>query len=309
MKMNNGILKAACLSVALLGGTAIAMTMATPDMASAKNGNGGGNGNAGGNGKGNAGGNGGAKGNGGGTSFSGGASGSKQAKATSSKQLKTTKRMNAAAATTKAVAHGAAKKVAADGLLPSQKGKWNAAHANQNALDAHVRNQNFNGTIGALAQFQLAAKAAAGETLTEAEQAAVDALVGDVEALVDDQALADVLNADLVDGDPVYSVEGGVVSCSENCDAADLDAAQATVDDELERLQEEAQQAALADLLSTSEARIIDESNKSLSPEDNERLLDELASTLGVTRALAPSDVEETSDLTAQPDVPLTTDG
>ena len=180
-------------------------------------------------------------------------------------------------------------------LHPSKKGKWNAVKANQAALDAHIRNQNFNGTIGALSQYQLAAKAAAGAELTEAEAAALDSLLGGG-GMVDlsDQDLADFLNADTVEGDPVYSVEDGVVSCSDNCDAADVEAAQALADAEAERLAEEAEQVALDDLLSASEARIVNESNKPLSPEGTEQLLDELASALGVTRAVP--EIEEPAE-------------
>ena len=186
-------------------------------------------------------------------------------------------------------------------LHPSELGKWNASHASQAALDAHIRNQNFNGTIGALAQFQLAAKAAAGEVLTDAEQAALDSFVGDGEAGISDQELADSLNNGAVDGDPVYSVDDGVVGCSANCDGVDLAAAQDAADAEAERLADEATQPALDDFLADSEARIVDESNKELSPERTEDLLDHLADQLGVTRATGQEEVSDAGDVAAAP--------
>jgi hypothetical protein len=175
-------------------------------------------------------------------------------------------------------------------LHPSQKGKWNAANANQKALDAHIKNQNFNGTIGALSQFQLAAKAAAGEELSEIEQAALDHLIGGEAATVSDADLADYLNADAIEGDPVFSVSDGVVSCSANCDGVDMTQAQLDADAEATRLQDEIQQAAYDDLLTDSEQRIVDESNRSLSPDLTEDLLDELAGQLGVTRSAVITD-------------------
>ncbi len=75
------------------------------------------------------------------------------------------------------------------------------------------------------------------------------------------------------------------------------------------RLEAEAQQAALAEFLSASEARIVEESNKSLSPDDTEKLLGEIASTLGVVRASVSSDGDPVDDPVTQPDVPLITDG
>ena len=68
MKTNlTGLLKVSAFAIAMLGSTAIVGAIAFPDMAYAKDGNGGGKGNGGGNGggKGNGGGNGGGKGNGG----------------------------------------------------------------------------------------------------------------------------------------------------------------------------------------------------------------------------------------------------
>ncbi len=189
-------------------------------------------------------------------------------------------------------------------LHPRDLGKWNASNANQAALDAHIRNQNFNGTIGGLAQFQLAAKAAAGTELTAEEQAALEGLLGGGAGAVSDQALADSLNAGALPGDPVYAVDGGVVSCTENCDAVDLAAAQAAADTQAALLADAAEQAALDDFLSASETRIVDESNKTLSPDQTEDLLDELADRLGVTRAAT---TDELTDASATTGTPVTT--
>ncbi len=186
-------------------------------------------------------------------------------------------------------------------LHPRDLGKWNASNANQAALDAHIRNQNFNGPIGGLAQFQLAAKAAAGEELTAEEQAALDSLLGDGRAAVSDQALADALNSGALPGDPVYAVDGGVVSCTENCDAVDLAAAQAAADAEAAQMADAADQAALDDFLSASEARIVDESNKQLAPDQTEDLLNALADRLGVTRAATAEELTDASGTTGTP--------
>ena len=283
----NRVLQAACLAVALLGSAAVA-TITTPDMALAKGGN---------NGKGgeNSGGNGGGNGHGGGKGSHAGNNGGNGAAKSSAKATKPSRHTKTAATAPGRKVRPEVRAVieelpagdlpATGALSPRQKGKWNAAHANQAALDAHVRNMNFNGTIGALAQFQLAAKATAGETLTDSELAALDSFVGDADATIGDATLSDFLNADALDGDPVYSVEDGVVRCAANCDGADLDAAQAAADAETVRLRDEARQAELGSFLGASEARIVDESNKALSPADTERLLDELAATLGVERA------------------------
>lgn len=272
------LLKAACFAVASIGAVAFAATVAMPDAAYAKNGNGGGNGKGGGKGAGNGSEKSAAKG--------GNAKGASK-KASKLKAAKVAKpaKIAPAMATTETVE-------AVEPLRPNELGKWNAVNANQAALDAHIRNQNFNGTIGALSQYQVAAKAAAGEELTEDEQAAIDALLGDRAPVdVTDQELEDLLNGDTVAGDPEYSVDGGVVSCSANCDAADVPAAQAIADAAADQIAEDAEQAALDDLLSDSEARIVDESNKTLSPERTEDLLDQLASALGVTRAMPEEDM------------------
>lgn len=291
MTKSGSLIKAASFAIATLGMAAFVTTVALPDAVYAKNGNGGGNG--GGNGNGGGSGNGGGNGNGADKSGNGGSNKGGQGKSQgAAKSVKADKPAKPAAA---APVVKVKKKAIVDAtyetpLHPSQKGKWNAANANQAALDAHIRNQNFNGTIGALSQYQLAAKAASGVELTEAEAAAIESLLGGGSYDVADQDLADLLNADTIDGDPVYSVNDGVVSCSENCDAADLEAAQDLADAEAERLAGDAEQQALDDLLSASEARIVNESNKPLSPEGTEQLLDELASTLGVTRAMPEID-------------------
>lgn len=243
----------------------------------AKAGNGGGNGNGGGKGGGNG---------GNGHSSDKGKAGTKGSAKTHS----------ASATTDVSLTTGTGKS-----LHPRDLGKWNASNANQAALDAHIRNQNFNGPIGGLAQFQLAAKAAAGAELTAEEQAALDSLLGDGTAAISDQALADALNAGALPGDPVYAVDGGVVSCTENCDAVDLAAAQAAADAEAAQLADAADQAALDDFLRASEARIVDESNKKLSPDQTEDLLDELADRLGVTRAATTDELTDASGTTGTP--------
>jgi hypothetical protein len=192
----------------------------------------------------------------------------------------------------------------AESLHPRDLGKWNASNASQTALDAHIRNQNFNGPIGGLAQFQLAARAAAGAELTAEEQAALDSFLGDDTAAISDQALADALNAGALPGDPVYAVDGGVVSCTENCGSVDLAAAQAAVDAEAAQLADAAEQAALDDFLRASEARIVDESNKKLSPDLTEDLLNELAERLSVTRAAI---IDELTDASGTTGTPVTT--
>lgn len=308
----NKILKAACLAFALLGSTAIVATIAAPDMAFAK-----GNGNGGGNGNGNGGGNGGDRGKGSTNAGKGGQTSNKGGSKASSKGSQGKKQATTAAASKKQkqVKQAAIEDLPVEevevtqSLSPKQKGKWNAANANQAALDAHIRNQNFNGTIGALAQYQLAARAAAGETLSEAELAALEGFVGPDGGPVDDAALSDYLNAGATDIDPVFSVEDGVVGCVANCDGVDLDAAQAVADAEAERLAAETQQTALDDFLTASEARIVQDSNKPLSPADTERLLDELAAALGVVRAPVIDEVVEETNTGVDGEVPVVVTG
>lgn len=178
----------------------------------------------------------------------------------------------------------AASTVQAASLSPNELGKWNAAHANQAALNAHIANQNFNGTIGALAEYQLAAKAAAGEPLSEAEQSALEGLIGDQPSAATDAQLADALNANSVAGDPVFEVNDGIVSCTANCDGVNLADAQAIADAEAAQLNAAAEQTARDDLLAQSEQRIIDESNKPVAPDQTDAMLDQIAGELGVPR-------------------------
>lgn len=86
-----------------------------------------------GNGGGQGGGNGGGKGGGNGQSSGKGKSAAKSS----------AKTHGASATTDVSLTTGTAKS-----LHPSDLGKWNASNANQAALDAHIRNQNFNGPIG-----------------------------------------------------------------------------------------------------------------------------------------------------------------
>lgn len=283
------ILKAACFAAASLGAVAFVAAVAMPDAVYAKNGNGGGKG-------------------GDKSAGKGGGKGAGQSSAKAKGGAKTASKSKSAklAKPVKAAPSAVAPEIGTP-LHPSEMGKWNAVKANQAALDAHIRNQNFNGTIGALSQYQLAAKAAAGEVLTPDQQAALDSLLGEREVVdVSDQQLADLLNADAVDGAPEYSVQDGVVSCSANCDSADVEAAQAVADAAADAIEDAAAQAALDDLLSESEARIIDESNKALSPERTEDLLDQLASALDVTRVSADGEAAA-EDMPAE-DVPAEDD-
>ncbi len=185
------------------------------------------------------------------------------------------------------------------GLAPNQKGRWNAAHANQAALDAHIRNGNFNGTIGALSQYQLAAKAASGAELTPEEQAALDGLVGEVpEVEFTDDELETLLNGESAEGAPVFDVVDGQATCVANCDAEGYDPA--TIDGDAnaalaayrEAEQAAAEEQAVRDFYDASEQRILDESNK---PTDGieDQLLDEIAADLGVTRPAPEPEVEE----------------
>lgn len=183
-------------------------------------------------------------------------------------------------------------------LHPSQKGRWNAANANQAALDAHIRNGNFNGTIGALAQYQLAGKAASGAELTEAEQAALDNFVSIDEMTYDDADLAALLNGDGtddLDGDglndtlPTYEVVGGTATCVSLCDASGYDPntidadANDALSDYMDAQDQAAQEQAYSDFYSASEQRILDESNKSTDGIE-EALLDDIAGKLGFER-------------------------
>ena len=175
-------------------------------------------------------------------------------------------------------------------LHPSEKGRWNASNANQRALDAHIRNQNFNGTIGALSQYQLAAKAAAGDELNEYERDALENFIDTSEPEIGDDEIADFLNENSATNGLVFEVDNGDVSCVEGCpeDESELAAlnerAQMAADGFVEDSQEEITQERLDEFLTESEQRIVDDSNKTLSEERNEDLLDELAEDLGVVR-------------------------
>ena len=122
--------------------------------------------------------------------------------------------------------HGKAKKNLADGELhPSEKGRWNAEPA-QAALDAHIKNGNFHSTVGMLAGYQVVLKSQSGETLTEAEQAALDGFLDEfgyeLKDAPDDMDVSDWLNDTY--GDPALDAEftynpatadmGSSVSCS-----------------------------------------------------------------------------------------------
>lgn len=56
---------------------------------------------------------------------------------------------------------------------------WTALQVDQATLDAHIRNGNFEGPVGALALFQLVGKAASEAPLIQAEQASVELLLAD----------------------------------------------------------------------------------------------------------------------------------
>jgi hypothetical protein len=167
-------------------------------------------------------------------------------------------------------------------LRPDQKGRWNASNANQNALDAHIRNENFNGTIGALAFYQLAGKAAAGEDLTEDEQNALDNLLGDYGATITDEDLEALLNSDDPDA-PLWEVTDGTASCIDRCEGADADAANQDIANYVSDQNGTAEDQAIDDLWSDAQQRIIEDSNKSTDGIEDQ-LLDELAHDLGFER-------------------------
>lgn len=188
-------------------------------------------------------------------------------------------------------------------LSADQRGRWNAARANQAAFDAHIRKQKFNGTIGALSQYQLAGKAAAGEPLSPEEQAALDSFVGASDPVsFTDAELEDVLNGPAVEGEPVFEVRDGVASCVDNCgtegfDPETIDAdANAALDGYREAGQMAADRQAIDDFYSASEQRILDESNKSTSGIED-ALLDDIAHDLGFERP-EPEPIEDGDGLT-----------
>ncbi|MCV2869005.1 hypothetical protein OEW28_10235 [Defluviimonas sp. WL0002] len=172
--------------------------------------------------------------------------------------------------------------------LPAyKKGKWNAMNANPQALAAHVANGNFNGTIGALAQANLAAKAASGAELTPEEMAALAGFVDTSDIMADPEAVAAALNEGTDPGvDPQWGVdENGVVSCNANCDGIEqstIDEKQAEADGIAEDLEAEAIEAAYDQFLEDSKQRIINESNKALSEAEQEQLFDEMGDKWGL---------------------------
>ena len=167
-------------------------------------------------------------------------------------------------------------------LSPDQKGKWNAANANQRALDVHIEKEKYNGTIGALAYYQLAGKAASGEELNEYEQRALDNLLAGYDGDLTDGELEDLLNTG-EDGAPIWEVVDGAASCVDNCDTADQDAANQQIAD----LNNDA---AVQELWSDAQQRIIDDSNKPTEGIEDQ-LLDELATQLGFERYDPEEDV------------------
>ncbi len=175
-------------------------------------------------------------------------------------------------------------------LHPSEKGRWNASNANQRALDAHIRNQNFNGTIGALSQYQLAAKAANGDPLNQYERDALEGFVDTSTPEVPDRAVTRFLNQNSEENGFVFRVDDGVVSCARGCptDEEELAAleqrAQNAADKYVSRKEDAIEQKRLNVFLRQSERRIVNDSNKDLTPRRNQDLLDELADDLGVVR-------------------------
>lgn len=181
-------------------------------------------------------------------------------------------------------------------LAPNEKGRWNASNANQRALDAHVRNQNFNGTVGALSQYQLTARAAEAarnddlESLSDDQVAALETLGVNFDGRdYSDRQLTRIINEKTQEDGPKFRVEDGVVSCALNC-PEDADAlerleqrAQAALDKEIDERDARYVDRQLHALNQDSEARIIDESNKNVSGKEDD-LLDGLADDLGVVR-------------------------
>ncbi len=196
-------------------------------------------------------------------------------------------------------------------LKPNQKGKWNAANANQNALDAHIRNGNFNGTIGDLAYYQLAGLAASDSELTPDQQAALDALIGDVTTEITDDELAALVNgdgSDDLDGDgfndtlPNYEVADGIATCVSNCDGPIEQDANEVIADYVDEANAEAEAEARQNLLADAEQNIIDNSNKPTEGIEDQ-LLDELAAALGFERLMEDPEVDPELDPGIDPDL------
>ncbi|QPH55477.1 hypothetical protein [Pontivivens ytuae] len=168
-------------------------------------------------------------------------------------------------------------------LHPRDLGRWNASNANQAALDAHVRNGNFNGTVGALAQYQLVSRYAAGEDLSAIEQQRVDELLsgGSRRARqvdIDDDLRRTNELSRAAGLDATYRLEGTTVTCTgTGCDDVAIELLQAEVNGQLP--DDPAMNA--DELLHLSEQRIVDGGPRET---PGEALLDTVANALGVVR-------------------------
>lgn len=180
-------------------------------------------------------------------------------------------------------AKGKSAKAAAteDGTLtPSQKGKWNAMNASPQALAAHIANGNFNGTVGALAQLNLAAKAASGAALSAEEMAALEGMVNTDGIEISDEDVVDALNeaATKAGVDASWSVTEEGIGCEGDGCPGD-DEVEGTIDGARSGLE---LQEAYDQFLDDSKARIAAESNKPLSADELEQLFDEMGDRWGV---------------------------
>ena len=188
-------------------------------------------------------------------------------------------------------------------IRPNEKGRWNASGANQNALDAHIRNQNFNGTVGILSQYQLAAKAANGEALSDSERRALETFIDTDPLEVSDSTIEDFLNRSSAENGYTFNSDDGVITCKAGCDglteeelAALETRAQNAADKRVDTLQAEFEQKQLDGFLFRSERRIVRNSNKELTPERNQDLLDDIASDLDVVRLEVSRDLKEAGE-------------
>ncbi len=193
-----------------------------------------------------------------------------------------------------AAAKSKANKVAstdATGLEPNQKGKWNAMNANEAALGAHIANGNVTGA-GRSGRWRRCAgrEDRRGATPTVAELAMEGAGYVAPDATTP-QEIQDALNLDTDPAaDPQFGVdENGVVSCTSGCDAMDeetlantLAEKQAEADAIAQDLEAAALEDSYADFLDASRQRIIEESNKALSDEQQEMLFDEMGARWGL---------------------------
>jgi hypothetical protein len=206
-------------------------------------------------------------------------------------------------------------------LHPSQKGRYNAKPA-QAAIDAHIRNQNFNGTVGLMSQYELALKAQSGDPLNEYDVAALESFGINLGDTMTDAQIAEALNKDYGVADATFSYDGTTLTCEgdgcpDNLSAYDAEAAEMKSKSDANAL---ANDTALGDFLDVSEQRLIDNANKPLgdisapeveseaiaegetveeAPESGfndlqERLLDDIASTLGYER---PEPVDTSSEV------------